>query len=207
MKLNNINVKDMGFHLNPLYSISAPEPKIYIVEIPFSDKVIDLTESFGKVTYYPREIQFTLEKLRPKDAWLDAYNSFVQSYHGKSVRLVVPYDDTHYFNGRLVASSMVRGDFMSFSVTVTCDPYRYKNEITEVNVSVAGTQEVILTNEQKPVVPTIITDASVQVIHGANSYSINAGTHRLPIVLEQGDTSVQFIGTANVSITYQEGAL
>ena len=159
----------------------------------FSDKVIDLTESFGKVTYYPREIQFTLEKLRPKDAWLDAYNSFVQSYHGKSVRLVVPYDDTHYFNGRLVASSMVRGDFMSFSVTVTCDPYRYKNEITEVNVSVAGTQEVILTNEQKPVVPTIITDASVQVIHGANSYSINAGTHRLANRLRTG----RYIGTVH----------
>lgn len=207
MKLNNIDVKSMGFHLNPLYSISAPEPKIYTVEIPFSDKVIDLTESFGKVTYQQRVIQFTLEKLRPKDAWLDGYNSFVQAYHGKSVQLVVPYDDTHYFIGRVVVSPMVRGDFMSFTVTVTCEPYRYKNAITTVNVSVDGTQEVILTNEQKPVVPTIITDASIQVVHGANTYSINAGTHKLPIVLEQGNTSIQFIGTANVSITYQEGAL
>ena len=79
---NNINVKDgAGAPFIIPYSISAPEPKknLHWLRFPFfSDKVIDLTESFGKVTYYPREIQFTLEKLRPKDAWLDAYNSFWQ---------------------------------------------------------------------------------------------------------------------------------
>ena len=83
----------------------------------------------------------------------------------------------------------------------------YKDDETVVNVSVDGTQEVILTNEKMPTIPTIVTDAPIQVIHGANSYSINEGTHRLPIVLEQGDTSIQLNGTANVSITYQEGVL
>ena len=71
-----------------------------------------------------------------------------------------------------------------FSVTVTCDPYRYKNEITEVNVSVAGTQEVILTNEQKPVVPTIITDER-SAVYGA--FAHNAGT-QTPADNEQGDS-------------------
>ena len=207
MKLNNTDVKDLGFHLNPLYSIGSPEPKIYTVEIPFSDQIIDLTESFGKVTYYPRSIDFTLEKLRPKDTWLSSYNSFIQAFHGKKVKLQVPYDNTHYFIGRLSVSPLSRGDYMSFGVNVVCEPYRYKNAVTVVSRVVTTTKSTILTNEQKPVVPVIVTDASVQIVHGTNSYSINAGTHTLPIVLVQGDNAITINGTATVTFTYQEGVL
>lgn len=211
-KLNNVTTETLGFHLNPNFSIQAPQPKIYTVEIPFSSNVIDLTESFGEVAYQQRQVNFTLEKLRPKDTWYQDYSNFVNQYNGKVVQLVAPYDTTHYFLGRVSVAPMRRGDHLSFDVSVLCEPYRYKNDPTVVNLTIdaTGTLTTTLVNSRKKVIPTITVSASTQVVFGSISKTISAGTHTLTdIVLVEGNNSITFNAAegTTITVTYQEGAL
>lgn len=211
-KLNNVTTETLGFHLNPNFSIQAPQPKIYTVEIPFSSNVIDLTESFGEVAYQQRQVNFTLEKLRPKETWYQDYSNFVNQYNGRLVQLVAPYDDGYYFKGRVSVAPMRRGDHLSFDVSVLCEPYRYKQYETVVNLTVTtgGTLTTTLVNSRKKVIPTITVSASTQVVFGSTSTAISAGTYTLTnIVLVDGDNNITF-NAANgttITITYQEGEL
>ncbi len=69
-------------------------------------------------------------------------------------------------------------------------------------------KEVILLNDRKTVVPTIICSGSTTITVGGRSYSVNAGTHKiLDFQLKEGETLVQFNGTGAASIIYQEGSL
>lgn len=183
--------------------VGEARPKTNYVNIPYGNGSIDLTEALGGVTYNDRIVKadFVIKNYDE-----DLYSSLKNELHG--LRTTISVKAGYHFIGRVRVLPFYRqGTAGRFSIEVVCEPYMYKDDITEVNVSVDGTQEVILTNEKMTTTPTIVTDAPIQVIHGANSYSINEGTHRLPIVLEQGDTAIQFNGTANVSITYQEGVL
>ena len=208
MLINGISTSSLGLHLNPLFEIEAPLPKTYVVNPPFADGKIDLSESLtNDVVYENRNVSFTLEKLRPKNMWFKTYSEFLQKFNGKKVKLRVPYDDTHYFLGRLTASPMIRGVQMTFKVSVDCDPYRYKNEITKETVNVNGTHLLKLKNEGMKTIPTLTTSASVVVKYKNQSLSLNKGTHILPFILVAGENENMLEGTATVTIQYQEGVL
>ena len=199
----------MGFHLNPFYVIESPEPKTFYVDIPYGDGSIDLSEAVtGRVSYRDRRVLFNLERLRPKSSWQSYYNDFVKTYHGRSVELVMPDMEGYHFKGRLKVGEFTKGDFLSISCEVTCKPYKYKNEITSNTFTSTTTEQlIILENEMMETVPTFTTTGEVTVKHEANSYSINAGTHKLPIVLKQGSNQLYLKGAATVTIEYQEGVL
>lgn len=69
-------------------------------------------------------------------------------------------------------------------------------------------KEVVLLNDRKTVVPTIICSGSTTITVDGGSYAVNAGTHKiLDFQLKEGETLVQFNGTGAASIIYQEGSL
>lgn len=199
----------MGFHLNPLYIVESPEAKTFYVDIPYGDGSIDLSEAVtGRVSYRDRKVKFNLERLRPKDSWQAYYDDFVKAYHGRTVELVMPDMEGYHFKGRLKVGEFTKGDFLSIPCEVTCKPYKYKNTITSSTFTSTTTEQlVILQNEMMETVPTFTTTAEVTVKHGANSYVIGAGTHKLPIVLKQGANQIYLEGNATVTIKYQEGVL
>jgi hypothetical protein len=69
-------------------------------------------------------------------------------------------------------------------------------------------KEVILLNDRKPVVPTIVCSSATAIEVDGAIYSVNAGTHKiLDLQLDEGETRVTLNGTGAASIIYQEGAL
>ena len=69
-------------------------------------------------------------------------------------------------------------------------------------------KEVILLNDRKPVVPTILCSGETTITVAGASYTVNEGTHKiLDFQLEEGETKVQLTGTGAAFITYQEGSL
>ena len=196
---------DWGLYLTS-FNLTDPEPKTYYVDIPYSDGSLDLTEAVtGNITYRMRELTavFTLPHHK-----FDALLPEIRGYlHGKIKKIYFLNDNNYYLSGRCKTSFQSDGFIGRITISAICKPYRLKTDETILEVSVDGTQEVLIENEQMTTVPKFTTDASVQIVHGANTYSINAGTHTLPIVLEQGDTAIQINGTANVTIAYQEGIL
>lgn len=202
MIINGISTSLRGLFMT-YQEVGEATPKTKYVNIPYGNGSIDLTEALGGVTYNDRIVKadFVIKNYDE-----DKYSSLKNELHG--LKTTISVKDGYHFIGRVRVLPFYRqGTAGRFSIEATCEPYMYKDDETVVIVSLNGTQEVILTNEKMTTIPTIFTDAPIQVIHGANTYSINAGTHRLPIVLEQGDTAIQLSGTANVSIMYQEGAL
>ena len=202
MIINNIDISSRGLFLVNL-EVGEAEPKTNYIDLPFSDGSIDLTEALGYVTYRDRLVRATF-LIKNYDE--SSYESIKKELHG--LKKTISTKDGYYFIGRIRIKPFIRrGTAGVFDLEVLCQPYMYKNDITVVNVSLNGTQKVILSNEQKRAVPEFTTDAEIQVTFGSNAYTINAGTHTLPIVLEEGDNAVQLVGTANVSISYQEGVL
>ena len=69
-------------------------------------------------------------------------------------------------------------------------------------------KEVVLQNDRKPVVPTIICSGETTLGLPEGTITLNAGTHKvLDFQLEEGETPVTLQGTGAVHITYQEGSL
>ena len=207
--INGKSTKSMGFHLNPLYVIQAPQAKTVYVDIPYSDGSLDLTEAVtGSVKYQDRLISFTLEKLRPKELWQNYYYMLVKSYHGKTVRLTMPDMEGYYFIGRMTVGEYTRGDYLSIPVEVNCKPYRLKENLTSLTVNSTATEQlVMLENELMETVPAFTTDAEVTIKHGTSQWVINPGTHTLAIVLQPGANEISLQGDATVLIEYQEGTL
>lgn len=203
MIINNIDTSSRGLFLTNL-EIGEAEPKTKYIDIPYGNGSIDLTEALiGEVVYSDRVVKATFLIENYNEAIYDGLKS---ELHG--LKTTISTKSGYYFICRIKIKPFIRrGTAGVFELEAICNPYMLKDNITTVSVSVVGTQEVILSNEQKRAVPTFVTDAEVQIVFGSGSYTVNAGTHTLPIVLEKGDNAIQFNGTANVTITYQEGAL
>lgn len=213
IKLDNTYLDELGFNISPNYSIGAPQAKTHVIEVPFSNGSIDLTEAItGGVTYHNRVIAFELQKLRPKNTWQALYHSLLNQFHGKRVKAHMPYDDEHHFLGRCEMSALDRGDYMQVSVTVDAEPYRLKNSLTSITFQATPAQQiVILQNESMPSTPTITVSGDTFVKFGTRQWSINEGTHKLALTLKKGDNeiTIQSLESTDVSVNfeYQEGAL
>lgn len=209
MILNGYKTSDMGFNLNPSFSIGSPVPKVYEIDVPYANGKLDISESVTNgVVFNNRTITFTLEKLRPKNAWFSSYSDFISRFVGQKVKLSVPYDEKHHFVGRVSASEMNRSNQLSFEVSVDCDPYRYKNEKTVVVESISSVPTVVkLENESMLSIPVIQSTHPATIRFKNSQWSINEGETTLPIILESGINEVTVTGPTEITFVYQEGRL
>lgn len=193
IKLDNTYLDELGFNISPNYSIGSPQSKTYKVDVPFANGSIDLTEAItGGVTYTDRTITFELQKLRPKDTWQQSYHFLLNEFQGRKVRLQMPYDEDHYFIGRVEFSALDRGDYMSVTCTFEAEPYRLRNEKTSITFEPPATLTTYeLPNESMPTNPTITTTHDTQIVQGAKSWSVNAGTHKLAMVFKRGMNEIK----------------
>ena len=112
------------------------------------------------------------------------------------MKVTFPEDTAHYYSGRCSVGRVELVKMMqTIPVTVSCDPWKYKNAKTTVTGTVpeSGTLSLTLTNECRSVVPTVA-----------------AGSHRiLDICLAAGGNTLAVTAAAGttVSVTYQEAAL
>lgn len=201
-KINNYDMKD-DYVMTDL-SVSSPAPKTQYISVPGRSDVIDVTESIHGLSYEQRKIKAMFVN-KPYD--VDAYHDLLKQFQGKQVRLSL-HENYHYL-GRITLDSYNRyGTAGKLGVEMTCDPYRYKNELTYVNVTSTTTEQtIILNNEQMPTTVKVATTAQVNIKHGTTIISPSAGTHTLPFALLEGDNELKVQGAAELIFEYQEGAL
>lgn len=201
-KINNYEMQD-DYVMTDL-SVSSPVPKTQYISVPGRSDVIDVTESIHGLAYEQRKIKAVFVD-KPYD--VDAYHDLLKQFQGKQVKLHL-HENYHYL-GRIAFDSYNRyGTAGKLGVEMTCDPYRYKNDLTYVNVSSTTTEKtIVLNNEQMPTTVKMATTAQINIKHGVNNYSYNAGTHTLPFALLEGANELKVKGTAELIFEYQEGAL
>jgi hypothetical protein len=196
------------------FEIGSPQPKTIYIDIPSGDGSIDLTESLtGEVHYGNREITAKFTTKAPRSQWRSLFDTIKAYCHGRKYPIVIPFDNDHYYIGRVNVGPLIhRTSRAEFDVSITCDPYKYKNNLTSLTFTIgaSGTLTTTLINSRKRVIPTITVSASTQVIFDDTSTTISAGTHKITnVVLIEGNNSITFNAAqgTTITVTYQEGAL
>lgn len=99
--------RDWGLLTKSRPSISPPQPKMKLIEVPGSDTVIDLTERLtGKVHYEPRTIKFEFIVMAPREQWPSLYSEIMNYLHGKRIRIIMDDDPNFYYTGRVTVGDL-----------------------------------------------------------------------------------------------------
>lgn len=118
--------REWGLILKTRPVISPPKPKTKLIEIPGSDKVIDLTEMLtGAVHYEPRQIkcEFIVADGRPK--WPAVYSAVLEAVHGKRLQIIMDDDPNYYYEGRVAVDEWQSEEVTStIVITAEVDPYK-----------------------------------------------------------------------------------
>lgn len=117
---------DWGLLLKGFPTVSPPEPKTKVVEIPGTDEVIDLTETLtGKVHYKQRKITcyFTLPCHR--DRWETVYTEILNHLHGRKIEIVLDDDAEYTYTGRAQISEW-KPERHTADVVITAEVEPYK---------------------------------------------------------------------------------
>ena len=203
--------RDWGIYLSSIV-IDDPQPKEIYVDIPNGDGALDLTEALtGEVHYESRpfEAVFTI---KPETYSVELVR-YLRSYlNGKQRTIRTKEEPGYYLIGRCATSIKKDGVLAVLTVKATCQPWKYKNDVTAINMTIgaSGTTSITLPNERKRVIPTITASAAVTVVFNGQTISVNAGTQRLTnIALSYGDNLRTITGAEGTTVLfeYQEGAL
>ena len=199
---------DLQCYLNKKV-IGTPSPKKETVSVAGRDGVLDLTDYFGEVKYDNRTLKFDFTLAVSADLFAETFSYIQGKLHGQYMKITPSDDDGYYYKGRLsVGEKKVENGICTFTVEADCEPYKYKTAETTVTQAISGSGIITCNNDRKKVIPTITTDADIQVTFGESSYSLNAGTHIMAgIVFEEGQNVLSVTGTANVTVSYQEARL
>ena len=203
--------RDWGIYLSSIV-IDDPQPKEIYVDIPNGDGALDLTEALtGEVHYESRpfEAVFTI---KPETYSVELVR-YLRSYlNGKQRTIRTKEEPGYYVIGRCATSIKKDGVLAVLTVKATCQPWKFKNDVTEINTTIgaSGTTTLNLTNERKRVIPTITASAAVTIAFNGQTISVNAGTQRLTnIALQYGNNVLIITGAEGTTVLfeYQEGAL
>ena len=106
-------------------NISEAEVDEYLVQVPGSDTLLNLTNSMDDKSHYKKRT-ITMELLcrAPKKMWPSLYAKISNAIHGKWLQCVFDDDPSWYWEG-LWHVSMSRDRLTSaFTITGTCSPFK-----------------------------------------------------------------------------------
>lgn len=199
------------------WELTAAVYRTQFVEVPGRDGDLDMSTALtdGAPRYGSRNLTVTLE--RSDGTRLEreaAIDTMVNWLDGWRMDIRLPDDETHHLTGRVhVAKNYNDPAHASVTVTAVCDPWRYNDYETIIRATAgADPLEIRLTNSGRqtvvPVVEITGDEASVNLVYGAYSWALGAGTYQLPdIVVPQGGVTVTCSGAGEVSFTYREAVL
>ncbi len=191
-------------------TLSPPEPRIYTVDIPGADGVLDTTAARGRVTYKNRTLTAEFDKLyNSRAAFESACAALNTAMHGRAVTIVMDGDAAHYLTGRAKWQHSADGNTGLHTLTVDCAPYRMRAAETVEVYTVTDSLEITLQNAQKAVIPLFETeDTGMRVSFKTATYSLLTGGCSIPeICLAEGANTLTLLGSGTVTVRYREGEL
>lgn len=205
--------RDWKLYLTGPASVSLPVPRTEYVDIPGRDGYLDLSTALtGMVNYEAREFSAPLMSMATPEEWPVLYSSILNAIHGQQLKITLDEDPDWYYTGRVELDSPSYDGTWQFNIVGNVYPYKLKTAVTEVTASLTTADtELTLTCDRRPVVPTITVSAETVLTWGSNTYTVNAGSHRIPgIQLTQGTHTLKArttAGTGTIAVSYQEGSL
>lgn len=120
--------RDWGLLMRSRPMVTPPTPKTKIIQVPGSDKIIDLTETLtGAVHYEPRTIKFEFVTGAPRESWAILQSEILTYMHGKAVKIIMDDDPNWYYTGRVTVGDF-EADKRHATLTMTAEVEPYKLE-------------------------------------------------------------------------------
>lgn len=193
--------------------ISPAEPKLNLVEIPYGNGSVDLTEALGVgVAYKDRKIKWTFT-LYPGDDWPERQSIVSNAINGKRLHITPDDDPEWYYDGRITVSKHKSDKlYHQITVTATCAPYKRKIAETTVLAPLADENysSIPCPIGAMPLVPLIAVEQETEIKWNDYSVTVSAGSHLLPELLMQGNQTIQAKttgGVGTITISWREGSL
>ena len=209
-------------------SIGLPEPKTELVDIPYMDGMLDLTEALSpKIKYKNRTLELTFSTVRRR-SFLADLSKLAKYLHGKKLRVILSEDPGYYYMGRCTINPFKSNKGIGeLVVNVDADPYKmetagiageewlwdpfsFVDGIIRTNRFVInGTRTVSVINQTMNVSPTfVVTGGALTVTWNNINYRLPVGTTTVEeIILEEGSNQLKFKGNGTVVVKYQGGIL
>ncbi|MDO5131451.1 MAG: hypothetical protein Q4D81_00530 [Eubacteriales bacterium] len=228
---DNYHTFDWGLYIVDRQENKPPEPKIYTVDVPGGNGVIDVTEAvLGSVAYNNREItcEFYIIDENVRN-WATLYSDIMAAIHGRKMRIVFDDDPGYYYVGRVSVTNWKSGRRHSIlTVTCDCEPFKYLinaygddwlwdpfdfeyGEILDDTKTVNSSAVVTLETLKMPVTPTFRANKAMTVAYLGKTYSIpaNKDITFYDLVLTEGTHNLTFkcSGTGTVKIMFTNGVL
>lgn len=118
--------REWGLIMKSRPVISPPKPKTKLIQIPGSDKVIDLTESLtGAVHYEPRTVSCEFIVADGRHKWPAVYSAVLESVHGKRLQIIMDDDPNYYYEGRVSVDEWQSEEVTStIVITAEVEPFK-----------------------------------------------------------------------------------
>lgn len=162
------------------YTLSPPQPKTYIVDIPGSNGKLDLTESLlGDVAYDNRSQEFIFYVIKAED--FEKIKTNISTFlHGKAFDYEITIDPGYTYHGRFTINSYEHGVYDigkvgCIKVTIDAEPYKYKQSQV-YRISAVGGNIYKFPSGRKPVIPTIDASGRLRIIYNRKQITLYQGT-------------------------------
>lgn len=200
---------DLEMILTSGVEIGSPTVKNFGIDIPGADGEADYTEYFGRVVYGNRTLKFPFICVCDADKMYDKHSSLCSKLHGRKMRIVPDDDADFYYVGRVAVSDMASESVIgNVTITCNCEPYKYKQDETVMNITVGGTKEITCFNLRRPVCPVFSSSGDLVISFGNVRHTVSSAQQMFTdIIFVEGDNQLSVTGTGKLQIRYQEATI
>lgn len=221
--------KDWNLYLGKETSISFPEKKEYVIDVPGNDNELDFSEVLtGDVKFKTRLIKLVFYVKKEVKNWNTLMSEIANYLHGKSLKIIFDDDKNFYYLGRSFFVNPLETDKRIGKVVIDVKAEAYKYDITSSdedwlwdpfdfetgiinetkNLLIDGILNYTILGRRKKVVPKFICDNPLQLTFKGFTYNLPSGTCYIPDVeIEEGENVFKFVGNGTVTIEYRGGSL
>lgn len=196
LTIDGHDLGDMGLVILDGFELPLPEPKTYVVDVPGSDGVIDLTEFAGDIAYQQRSQTFTLMASCLTDRTAQVLQtSLARLVHGRRKTFALGQDPGWTYTGRFALGTPTHDSgttVWTWPLTVSADPYKTRDgsPLTWL-INAAGGVELTLPVGRRRVCPTIEVQRESLVTHNGKSWTLEPGASKIrDLWLEWGDNDL-----------------
>lgn len=228
LTIDGRHTSELGLKMVSMY-IPMPDPKTYLISIPYASGSIDLSEVTGNVNYEDRKgIEFSFVLYDGSyDKWATALSSIAMWIHGKKVQVIPDNDFNFYYvcrlevdgkksnriNGKIVISGTAepfKCDILASDDDWLWDPFSFETGVIRELSDLAITENnkrIWIAAGGIPSVPEFIVweSSNLRVIYNGKIFQmLIPGIYRFPqIKIGEESVTLEFEGTGRLAIRYR----
>lgn len=197
-------------------TLEAPTLRTNYVEVPGRNGFLDLSTATtdGEPVYSDRSLTITLESSEGTKTERDAeITKLYTSLDGYRVNIVLPDENGYYRTGRCtIGVDYSNLAHAALTITATVTPLRTKNAESSIYRTLSTSQvSFTVTNNGRPVVPSIAVESETAIVFGDTTTTLSAGTWTVPAIrLANGANTIKAkatSGTGKITLTWHEVTL